>query len=147
MSIFGKANARHQGDLVEQHQAEGQMALDVGNLETLDSVSIRKMHTLPAAECCETLEMLLKSRPYISQILWYFTEEYDREKKVQLPGMSTLHRRSRKEIAETLYNLFSLDDNVVGIDWVVGQPHITVWLGKRTEDPESHIEVASRPYF
>jgi len=147
MGIFSKAEAHHQGDLVDQKKAEDEMEMDYGELEPLKSVAISQMHELPTEDCIGVLEGLLKMRPIITRFVWFFTEDYKSEKKVKLPGLKGLLHRPRKEIATTLYNLFAMDDTVVGVDWEPGREFITLWIGTRDEAPVSHVEVASQPYY
>ena len=49
------------------------------------------------------------------------------KEKIRLPGIETLHLKSKEEIAEVLTMVLKSRTNIVGLNWVLGS-HIEVTL-------------------
>lgn len=145
MGLFNKSAARHQDDLVELKKLEDGLYIDYNEPEVLAAQCIPKMHDLPSEQCILVLEGLLKSRPIITRFVWYFTQDKT-EKQIRIPGVRTLLHKPRNEIATTLYNVFVMNDSIVGIDWEPGKDYITAWMGVRPTELVSTIEITSTPY-
>lgn len=51
----------------------------------------------------------------------FFAQPRNTRESLKLPGITTLHQKSKEEIAETLAMVLKSRTNIVGLNWIVGK--------------------------